>query len=466
MSMRVAFGAMLLLLPLLLSMPSALAARSSEAWRIEVDANEASVQYRALLTGSEAQQLRSRIDREFGDSDGVVEDDEVEAFEEENSESFDKDRPDCFDNFELVRIDGQPPRRISQAGVVLENARGIVTSTSPVVEIDYIDLAYPEPEDPSASAMVRFREGESFGLAVGCYFFEGWNWNWGWTPPPGCCHWFAAPEQQSVSQEGSPDSDDYSALELYPRPGASLSRSSIRPTEFQQYWDGVGLVVESPEARSAMGQSAVTVTVRGGASTWGGTVRDVGAVIGYGALGLGLAGIGLALSTEYGRFQLWKWLVLVPGFTRIEKGEVLEHQKREELYRFIRENPGQSFSDLRRELELTNGTLVHHLRILEAQEYVKPVRDGFRTRFYVRGPKIVPASYLTRVQHQILDAIGGNPGVTQKQLSQILGLPRESVSYHTKQLATKGRLEIRQEGKWRRYFPAATSPPAGAAPTG
>lgn len=463
--MRVGSRVLLLLIAVLLSTPVALGARTEEAWRIEVGANEASVQYRSLLTGSDAQQMRSRIDKEYGDNDGQVEAGELADFEEDNSESFDQERPDCFDNFELVRLDGKPPTHISRAGVAVENAHGPVGSTAPIVEIDFIDLAYADPEGASTSATVRFGEGESFGMAVACYFFDGWNWNWGRTPPPGCCPAFSEWEEPSAAQEQSAETEDYGTLELFPRPGATLSRSSIRPIEFQQYWDGRGLVAESSAARAAMGQSTLTVAVRGGASTWGGTVRDVGAVIGYGTLGIGLAGLGLALSTESGRFHLWKWLVLVPGFTRIEKDEVLEHQKREELYRFIRENPGQSFSDLRRELELTNGTLVHHLRILETQEFVKPVRDGFRTRFYIRGPKIVPSSYLTRVQQQILDAISGNPGVTQKQLSQILGLPRESVSYHTKQLATKGRLHVRQEGKWRHYYPPATGPGPSAAAT-
>ena len=168
------------------------------------------------------------------------------------------------------------------------------------------------------------------------------------------------------------------------------------------------------------------------------------------------------LATEFGR---WKFLGMLGGlglFSRLEKDEVLAHEKREEVYQYIKNNPGPSFSDLRRELELSNGTLVHHLRVLESQEFVRSYRDGFRTRFYLRGPKIIPTAYLTRTQQQLLDTISANPGVTQKELSSLLGLPRESVSYHANRLAAQGQLQVRQEGKWRRYF--AVGPSKGPSP--
>ncbi|MBI2077983.1 MAG: winged helix-turn-helix transcriptional regulator [Euryarchaeota archaeon] len=170
------------------------------------------------------------------------------------------------------------------------------------------------------------------------------------------------------------------------------------------------------------------------------------------------------LATEFGR---WKFLGMLGGlglFSRLEKDEVLAHEKREEVYQYIKNNPGPSFSDLRRELELSNGTLVHHLRVLESQEFVRSYRDGFRTRFYLRGPKIVPTAYLTRTQQQILDTISSNPGVTQKELSSLLGLPRESVSYHANRLAAQGQLQVRQEGKWRRYFAVGPSKPPAPQP--
>lgn len=193
----------------------------------------------------------------------------------------------------------------------------------------------------------------------------------------------------------------------------------------------------------------------------------VAAVVGVVSMGGVAVTMGALLASEVGRYKLVRLLAGVPFFTRFAKDEVLEHNTREQLYQFIRANPGPSFSDLRRALDLSNGTLVHHLRILEMQEFVKGVRDGFRTRFYVRGPRITVTTYLTRTQQSILEAIQGNPGITQKELAGLLGLPRESIFYHTRKLEGVGRLRVAKEGKWRRYFPNEEPPaPAGeSAPT-
>jgi len=188
-----------------------------------------------------------------------------------------------------------------------------------------------------------------------------------------------------------------------------------------------------------------------GSNAWIQAAAIVG-VVGTGGVAVGLL---VMVATELGRYKLLRAAAAVPLFSRFDKDEVLEHNTREQLYQFIRNNPGPSFSDLRRALDISNGTLVHHLRILEMQEFVKPVRDGFRTRFYIRGPRVVVTTYLTRTQQTILEAIQTHPGLTQKELAGLLGLPRESVFYHTRKLEGVGKLRVAREGKWRRYFPLA-----------
>lgn len=211
------------------------------------------------------------------------------------------------------------------------------------------------------------------------------------------------------------------------------------------YWGEPGPVAPIPDEA----QADTVATTNPSVAQW----VAIGGGIGVGVLAMGF------VATEFGRFKALSGLAGLGLFSRLEKDDVLAHEKREQVYQFIKDNPGPSFSDILRELELSNGTLVHHLRILEAQEFVKAHRDGFRTRFYLRGPKVVPSAYLTRTQQQILDAIGAHPGVTQKELSGVLRLPREAVSYHTKRLAAQGQLQVRQEGKWRRYWRVGASPP-------
>lgn len=217
---------------------------------------------------------------------------------------------------------------------------------------------------------------------------------------------------------------------------------------FEVYWTDP--VPVAPAGEGA--QSASKIPIDAEATQW---------VAVSGGVGLSLVAVAF-LCTEFGRVKALGGLAALGLFSRLEKDEVLAHEKREQVYQFIKDNPGPSFSDLLRELELSNGTLVHHLRVLEAQEFIKPHRDGVRTRFYLRGPKVVPTAYLTRTQQQILDAIASRPGVTQKGLAGALGLPREAVSYHTKRLAAQGQLQVRQDGKWRRYWRVGPPPAATA----
>lgn len=219
---------------------------------------------------------------------------------------------------------------------------------------------------------------------------------------------------------------------------------------------GVLYLLIATVALAPTAEAALPFSSHEGPNGWVKAAAIVG-VVGTGGVAIGLL---VFVATEMGRYKLLKTFAALPLFSRFEKDEVLEHNTREQLYQYIRNNPGPSFSDLRRALDISNGTLVHHLRILEMQEFVKGVRDGFRTRFYLRGPRITMTAYLTRTQQAILEAIQNHPGLTQKELAGLLGLPRESVFYHTRKLEGVGKLRVAKEGKWRRYFPSAEASPA------
>jgi DNA-binding MarR family transcriptional regulator len=351
------------------------------------------------------------------------------------------------------------------------------SSTAPLQEVQILHFLYPKPSSDQVTVTLMMNDWSGVSNAATCTVGATFSYTAPRGYPDYDAAWTAAgPTTADGAWNGDWDWSDYypagsaqstsdTIFRIHPWGQAKILRDTIRPESARNLWDNQGLRADTDQEAAVLFGNRITFTAQGGGDSetnFVGTARDVGAIIGYTTVGVASAAGIAVLATEFARYKFFKLLFLIPGFSRLEKDEVLEHNKRDELYRFIKTTPGPSFSDLRRELGLSNGTLVHHLRILEAQEYVKPVRDGFRTRFYVRGPKIVPTSYLTRTQIQLLDAIGANPGLTQKELSLVLGLPRESVSYHTKQLAQTGKLEIKQDGKWRRYWPSPAAPtPAG-----
>jgi predicted transcriptional regulator len=155
-------------------------------------------------------------------------------------------------------------------------------------------------------------------------------------------------------------------------------------------------------------------------------------------------------------------IAAVAAFTRIQQDRALGHERRDRIVRLLEATPGRSFSDVKRTLGLTNGVIVHHLRILEAQGLVCRRREGKRVRLYA-GPAPPPDTpYLTQVQQRLLRAVAGRPGAVQRELIQGTGLARSTASYHLRHLAVAGMVVWRRRGKWKTYWPAhAGDPPAG-----
>lgn len=158
------------------------------------------------------------------------------------------------------------------------------------------------------------------------------------------------------------------------------------------------------------------------------------------------------LSTEYGKFGALK--LLLPFYTRVKKDEVLNHEVRELVYDYVRNHPGEHFRAILTKLQLTNGTLVHHLNTLERQEFIKSERDGPFKRFYPSGRQFTEnVLEINGIQKKILDAISASPGITQKILAQQLQTTPPTINYHVKALREVRLINIKRDGKNTRCFP-------------
>ena len=168
--------------------------------------------------------------------------------------------------------------------------------------------------------------------------------------------------------------------------------------------------------------------------------------------GITIATGGFILTTDWGKFAMFK--LLGPFYTRVKKDEVLNHEVRELVYDYVINHPGEHFRAILTKLELTNGTLVHHLKTLERQEFIKSERDGPFKRFYPTGRQFTEEVLeINGIQKKILDAVASNPGVTQKGLSNLLHTSQPTINYHVKALRGVRLLNIKRDGKNTRCFP-------------
>jgi predicted transcriptional regulator len=137
----------------------------------------------------------------------------------------------------------------------------------------------------------------------------------------------------------------------------------------------------------------------------------------------------------------------LPLYCRIRKDEVLDNFIRGRIFEYIRVNPGSSYNRIMHELGVRNGTLVHHLKMLERHDMIYARRDGIYKRFFPRKLKVPKKAYLSGIQEMILKTITDNPGISQVDIAKELDKPKQVVHYHCRQMAKGGIIRRKKVGR-------------------
>jgi len=161
--------------------------------------------------------------------------------------------------------------------------------------------------------------------------------------------------------------------------------------------------------------------------------------------------VGLFALTETGKYKLLALLpLLIPMYTRIQKEDVLDQFVRGQIYGYIRTNPGVHYNQIRRGIQVKNGTLSYHLSVLEKTELIKSRREGLRYRvFYPTGMKFPQKQRfrLTEFQISIIDIIKQNEGITQKEIVDKLEKKPQTINYNIKVLEQADLIDVIKKGR-------------------
>jgi len=165
---------------------------------------------------------------------------------------------------------------------------------------------------------------------------------------------------------------------------------------------------------------------------------------------LGSVGIIALLSTilgsEPGKYKFFAFLF--PLYTRLKKEEILDQFLRGQIYGYIKAHPGAHYNQLKRNLDVNNGNLSYHLKVLERERFIKSERDGVNRRFYPWGMKVAKdAFHFSDVQRQIVDIIEKNPGMSQKEIAKIAGMSTQVINYHIRILTQAQVLRLGKRGR-------------------
>ena len=166
------------------------------------------------------------------------------------------------------------------------------------------------------------------------------------------------------------------------------------------------------------------------------------------------------IAFQFRRSENFKYLTFkffIPMYSRLQKDTLADEPTRQRLLTTIYTEPGSNFTLLKEKLGLHNGTLAHHLNILETNQMIASHRSGRQRLFFPFGSSNninIRNSLITNpIQKDIIQKVKENPGITQSMISQQLGMSRQKVNYHVNSLSNNSILKVERQGRITRLYP-------------
>ncbi len=153
---------------------------------------------------------------------------------------------------------------------------------------------------------------------------------------------------------------------------------------------------------------------------------------------------GLAFLRENFRFAFYS-IFTTPLYTKLERDELLNQSNRLDIYTYLVQNPGANYSSLLRALPMGNGTLVHHLNILEREGFIRSRKELGRKIFYPKDSGFRPDNRMAElpvspIQTRIMDHLKENGPSSMREIEEKCALKQPSVSYNIQRLVERGQV--------------------------
>jgi len=153
-----------------------------------------------------------------------------------------------------------------------------------------------------------------------------------------------------------------------------------------------------------------------------------------------LFSVGL-VNTEVGIYKLIPFFIVL--YSKMKNIEILDNYLRGKIMGILQLNPGLNYSSIKEELQISNGTLSYHLKMMEKENFIKSERDGLYKRFYTVNSKKYPS---ISTEEQILGILRRNPGINQKKIAQMIGKNNVNVHRVLHKLNDSGLIKIIKNG--------------------
>jgi predicted transcriptional regulator len=150
--------------------------------------------------------------------------------------------------------------------------------------------------------------------------------------------------------------------------------------------------------------------------------------------------------------------ILAPIAGRIQ--DVLSHEKRKSIYKYILQNPGCTIADISANLSINIGTVYHHVWVLELKRkvffepYGKFVRifEGRLASSEKKIDRMIYSHVRNEMSKKLLSAILVNPGINNVNLANIVGLDKSTIYWYLRRFRQDGLVVMVQEGRHKKCF--------------
>lgn len=138
--------------------------------------------------------------------------------------------------------------------------------------------------------------------------------------------------------------------------------------------------------------------------------------------------------------------------------DVLANASRTQVYGYIEVNPGCTVPEISKVSGMSPANVKYHANILEKTKKISSRKFGRYLRLFKnsgayndREQKIV-AAFKNETARSILFAIQSEPGLTNRQLSQMFDISDSTAHWHTDRLLNDSILVRRKDGKLIRFY--------------
>jgi predicted transcriptional regulator len=133
-------------------------------------------------------------------------------------------------------------------------------------------------------------------------------------------------------------------------------------------------------------------------------------------------------------------------FIKVDKRK--DNQTRNHILNYITENPGAYFSQIRDALDIVNGSLTHHTRVLEQKGTIKSKKDGNHRVYFLKNQKVTITNPL---ENRLIQEINKYPNITENELVRKIMARNIDIRKTLAELVHQYTLKQKGEGDSARY---------------